>query len=217
MKAFKGIAASAALVVAGFLPTGAHADLALCFDTGSDGSYETCIADGSAGDGAIGQSGFITANFSTGVSNLLVNIGIGTGAFVGGYGMDLGAVGSLAGKLTIALRETDMAFGSAGAQQVSFFGGFNSFSTGTSTFSVFVDDGNTSGALTTLVASGGSGLWAGSALLSNPFSTTLVMNLDGGNGATFSNDLQLKVPEPGMLALFGVALIGLGVARRRKS
>ena len=52
---------------------------------------------------------------------------------------------------------------------------------------------------------------------SGNYSLTQLVTLSLPGGGMFSGDSSLTVPEPSTLALFGVGLLGLGMAFRRKT
>jgi hypothetical protein len=89
-------------------------------------------------------------------------------------------------------------------------------------WATYVDDSNTAfGTATQLFASntyGGSG--SATATLDGAYSAAIQANFDYRGvavGRSGSLDLSIDVPEPTSIALVGVALIGLGLARRRKA
>lgn len=99
---------------------------------------------------------------------------------------------------------------------------------GTVTFETYVDDGNTLFAQTTALSEfedmggpffGGSeytGPW--DSLVSNPFSLTVVVSVDysGAFNSSSGNANIEAVPEPSIVALFGMALLAFGLSTRRR-
>jgi PEP-CTERM motif len=127
--------------------------------------------------------------------------------------------------LTIALTQTGLSSG-AGTSQVNFgaYGGGSAYPGVTGSWAAYADDSDAEFGMGTQIANvagftTGSGGAAPS--MTGTYSATLFTTFDisgvTGKSAAGSLDLAMHVPEPGTIALAGLALLGLGAARRRKA
>lgn len=122
------------------------------------------------------------------------------------------------GTLTIGLTDTDFLRGGAGSLNF-LIGGTTD---GTVSAQAYMDAGNIEFGTATLL---GSMTATGSAFSYNsgvttvgadPYSLTLVTTVTHGNSFDVSSFDAAVVPEPSMIALMSLGLVGLGVASRRK-
>lgn len=227
--------AAAGALVAGSLP--AHA--AILQARISDGINQIIVTDNGVGDldltaGSIGFAGVNVfddwqLNFVTGASvydPLQMHLNAAFTANSSHFEFGDSRV------LTVELTQTGLSTGAL-ATPVSFgaFGGGSAFGgsaggTVAGNWAAFADDADADAAaafassLTVTSANGFSTHAGGSTeLLSGLYSATLraVFDVSGASGTSSGSlDLTMKVPEPGTIALAGLALLGLGAARRRK-
>lgn len=189
------------------------------------GSGTTTVVDNGVGDlagtsGAIAWFGIIdgySVSFASGTAaddpfNLHLT------ATVSGNGNALNA-------LTFSLTKTDI---TAAPGLTSVNGGGGSYGIvpgGSYSWASYVDASNTAFGTATQVASlSGAGYSSGVATLdlSPAYSSTLIATFDFSGASTIgqftaSTDFGTNVPEPASIALVGLALLGAGVASRRKA
>jgi hypothetical protein len=212
------ILATAAASIALLLGLGQPSKAALMLEL-SDGSATQTVT-GTGGMAVfLGSIGNFAANVTTGISKPL----IGT---VFAPILDLNSIdvtsGNGGGTLTISLTDTDFIGAGGIIQALSTIGG--TLASGSLKVTTFLDCGNSAFGETTQLTS--------QTLTGNPFSGGASTNVNGcqGNysvtqvavltlpgGAIFSGDSMLAVPEPSTAAIFGIGLLGLGLALRRKT
>jgi hypothetical protein len=186
------------------------------------------VSDGTTTQTAVGASGIATffgaignfaANVTTGISKPLIGS-------VFEPILDLNSIdvtsANAGGTLTISLTDTDFIGAGGIIQALSTIGG--TLASGSLKVDTFLDCGNKAFGETTHLTS--------QTLTGNPFSgsaNTFVNGCQGNysvtqvavltlpGGAIFSGDSMLAVPEPSTAAIFGIGLLGLGLALRRKT
>lgn len=224
MKVLKSLLATAAASLLVAAPLTANALIALQLDDSATLGIDKLIFDGGVGDADGLVDGKITFLGAAGNWSINVSTGLGNGVLAD-FGIDLNSVnvsGAGAGVLTVSFTETDMNFGAGGPTAVS--GGIGGTAGGTIGYKLFADDSNAQfgTASTVFTGASGSGAFSGSGggyvSLTDPFSLTLQVTIDhlGVAGKSTSFDFEGKVPEPTSVALLSLALLGAGVATRRR-
>lgn len=216
------VQAAMAAGLLGMLPA-AHAIPTLSLSV--DGGPAITCADGAACD-TNANAGAITFSPSIGDFAINVTTGLSKPLLTGGDPlMDLNTVNVqiLGGAHTLQIALSDTGFDIYGGRITTDFGGTLSGTGASLAYSAYYDAGNALFGQGTLIGTGssGPGAYSGSAdggwSPNGPYSVTEILTLTTGGGMTvFSGDFSVNVPEPGTLALIGLALLGLAVAHRRR-
>lgn len=191
----------------------------LGFSTDGGTTYTYC-ADGAACD-ANAVAGVVTFVGAVGVFAVNVTTGLGQGANPT-FLIDLNSVDTT----TTGGGTLDIVFSDNGFTQTGFVSGSwggtlsGSGSVAAEAFysltnSLFAMD-NSLGTAGPFTGGAFAANLAGATIASGPYSLTQRLTLIANGALSYSGDFELQVPEPGTLALFGLGLIGIGVAKRRR-
>ena len=206
---FGAAAASIALLLGLAQPS--HAGLMLELTDGTT----TDVVPGSTGIAAFfGAIGNFAANVTTGISKPM--IGSATDPILALNSIDVTAMGG--GALTIELTDTDFIGAGGVVQAVNSVDGL--LTAGNFSLSTYLDCGNNPFGQTTKLTSQTSLTGSASSFVNGcqgNYSLTQVAVLTMPGGAVFGGTSVLTVPEPSTVAIFGVGLLGLGLALRRKA
>jgi len=218
----KIIQAATAALLAGLGPT-AYAVPMLSFSI--DGGPTITCADGAACDSNSG-TGIVAFSQSLGDFSVNVTTGLSKPILTGGAPlMDLNSVNVQVsgGAHTLQIGFSDTGFDIYGGRITTDYGGTLNGIGASLDYSAYYDAGNTLFGQGTLIGTGGSGpgAYSGSAdggwSPNAAYSVTEILTLTTGGGMTvFSGDFAVNVPEPGTMALIGLALLGFAAAYRRR-
>ena len=135
--------------------------------------------------------------------------------------LDLLSLNTSGGSGTLYIRLTDTDFDKLLASYTTWFGGATE---GTVSFQSYADASNEAFGKGILLADSGdisagafSGADSGGLVMSDPYSLSIYAAITHtGAGDASSFNYFVKVPEPGTLALFGIGLLGMGLATRKR-
>lgn len=219
MKILKTVAAAAAAACLAAASMGAHAGLVMTIDDLSTAGVDWTSPTVQSGPGAF------TIHAPSAVGSWLLNSSLGLGnGWSSIFGIDLHSLSASSmagGTLRITFTETDLNYGANGGPLV-IRSGIGGTTEGTVNYSSWIDDSNAAfgqGQLLFTGSSTGYDFRAGGTAVtaaSDPFSLTLQVDIVHTGMKLTSFDFGAQVPEPGTLALLSVALLGAGVAARRR-
>jgi PEP-CTERM motif-containing protein len=214
-------AATAALLL-GLLPA-AHAVPTLSFSV--DGGATITCDDGAACD-TNAAAGVVTFSQSLGDFAVDVTTGLSKPILSGGSPLlDLNTVNVqvLGGAHTLQIGFSDTGFDIYGGRITASYGGTLNGIGASLEYAAYYDAGNALFGQGTLIGTAGSASGAYSGVADGgwspnaPYSVAEILTLKTGGGMTvFSGDFSVNVPEPGTLALIGLALLGFAAAYRRR-
>lgn len=214
-----------AAMAAGFLGVLPAAHAIPTLSISADGGPAITCADGAECD-KNPNAGVVGFSQSLGDFAINVTTGLSKPALTGGSPlMDLSTVNvqMWGGPHTLQIKLSDTDFDIYGGRITTIYGGTLNGTGASIKYGAYYDDGNVLFGQDELIGSmeSGSGPFSGSAdggwSPNGPYSVAEILTLTTSGGLTvFSGDFAVNVPEPGTVALIGLALLGFAAAYRRR-
>jgi PEP-CTERM motif-containing protein len=218
-----GVLVVAAMAFAMIVGTSAKADAAfiayICDDAACTGAGDIVVTDNTVGDSA-GGLGAISINGTVGGLSFVSNVSQSKPGIGSATAPELDINFAATGTGTAWLYASDTGFTLSPASATLLIGG-TAAGTNTLTSNLWGGNSNTNLDLSHLIVGPMSGitntLSGPLTATANPYSLTLGIKIERSGSGTTTGDLGATlVPEPATMALFGLGMLGFGVASRRR-